>query len=67
MVAGFVTPSLEVEAVDGVDVGVVFPVQLLPSAAVNSHLPQREHLIVECKMIVVAIVRVYQTSLRCVD
>ncbi len=35
---------LVVQPVDGVDVRVVFTVQLLSLAAVHPHIPEREHL-----------------------
>lgn len=38
------TGGLEVQAVDGEDISVVIPVELLAVAAVHSHAPKREHL-----------------------
>lgn len=44
VVAIVVHRCLEVEAVDGVDVGIVVPIELLPFATVDSHRPKRVHL-----------------------
>lgn len=44
VVAGFVARCLEVQAIDGVDVSVVVPVQLLTVPVVDSYRPELEHL-----------------------
>lgn len=44
MIAAAVRSGLEVHTVDGVDIGVVFPVALLPIAAVHPYRPQLKHL-----------------------
>lgn len=48
MIAVFVHPRLEVDAVDGPDIGEVLSVQLLPVATVNLRFPELVHLQYMC-------------------